>query len=504
MKAAKRCRQRKRRAKQREKKRRKEEESYDRHFAHAMKIAVSKGIPHCEWNGTDFVPTRPKPPPRVDVAISMMHGAHHKLGIRWRGSRRGAYRRHAKSAVADSGCQTCSAGLDVLEEIGCPLEYLIPTSHRIVGITDSLLDIAGSVFLRIEVAGRTTRQMVHVSTNTSGLYLSERALEELGIISNKFPLPSASEGQSPENVDTSQCNSSTSCADESDTPCVSRTNTPDRPAEIPFAPTKENVPLLEKWFRETFASSGFNTCPHQPLQSMAGQPMDIVFKEDGVKPHYVYTPIPVPHHFKKQVKLDLDSVRLGIIEKVPQGDMSRWCARMVVTPKANGKPRRTVDLQQLNKATIREVHHTPSPINLVSSIPTGKVKTVMDAWNGFHGLGITFESRSATTFITEWGRYRYLRGPQGYHGTSDAYTRRFDDITAGEPRYVRCIDDGLLWDDDIESSFWHTFDHIKRCADNGIVFNPEKFRFGRETVEFAGFEVTNDGYRPAPHLLSSI
>ena len=233
--------------------------------------------------------------------------------------------------------------------------------------------------------------------------------------------------------------------------------------------------------------------------------MEVVFKENGGRPKYTYTPTPVAHNWKKQVKADLDrDVRLGIIEKVPQGDTSRWCSRMVVAPKANGKPRRTVDLQQLNKATVREVHHTPSPINLVSTIPEGKVKTVLDAWNGYHSLELSEDAREATTFITEWGRYRYCRGPQGFHGTGDAYTRRFDDITAEEVRYVRCIDDGCLWDDDIEQSFWHTFDHIKLCADNGVVFNPEKFKFARETVEFAGFDVTFNGYKPAEHLLSSI
>ena len=175
-------------------------------------------------------------------------------------------------------------------------------------------------------------------------------------------------------------------------------------------------------------------------------------------------------------------------------DLGQECARMVCTPKPNGKPRITVDIQQLNKRTVREIHHTPSPINLVSQIPAGKLKTVLDAWNGYHSLELTPEGKTATTFITEWGRYRYCRGPQGYHGTGDAYTRRFDDITADEQRYVRCIDDGCLWDDDIESSFWHTFDHIKQCADQGIVFNRDKFKFLREVVKFAGFEITMEGY----------
>ena len=69
---------------------------------------------------------------------------------------------------------------------------------------------------------------------------------------------------------------------------------------------------------------------------------------------------------------------------------------------------------------------------------------------------------------------------------------------------MSCVDDGLLYDDNIENSFWHTFDHIKHCADNGIVFNPEKFKFGREVLEFAGFEVNMDGYRPANRLVKAI
>ena len=52
---------------------------------------------------------------------------------------------------------------------------------------------------------------------------------------------------------------------------------------------------------------------------------------------------------------------------------------MVVTAKANGNPRRDIDFQELNNATLREMHHTPSLINLVSSILPGKLKTVLDA-----------------------------------------------------------------------------------------------------------------------------
>ena len=466
---------------------------------------IKVGHPHMEWNGEEFVPKTPSPSPYLPVEATMMQAAHSKLGVTWQGSRKGAFSTRRVQGLADTGCQTCTAGLDFIELMGCPKSYLVPTSHKIRGITKSGLGIIGSIMVRFDVGGRKTRQMVHVSDNIRGLYLSETALMELGIIHRNFP-------QCVNEPDDSEymacpCTSiaSACCVDDGAEECLERTPAPCRPEKIPFPPTKENIPKLEKWLLETFERSAFNTCTHQPLQSMTGVPMKAVQKKEGADHPAWYSPIPVAFHWKKQVKADLDrDVRLGIIERVPQGETSEWCSRMVITSKSNGKPRRTIDFQQLNKVTLREVHHTPSPINLVTQVPAGKLKTVLDAWNGYHSLMLDLESKELTTFNTEWGRYRYLRGPQGFHGTGDAYTRRFDDITSGEERYFRCIDDGLLYDDEVAEAFWHVYDHIKLCADNGIVFNPDKFKFARESVEFAGFEVTMDGYRPANHLIEGI
>ena len=177
----------------------------------------------------------------------------------------------------------------------------------------------------------------------------------------------------------------------------------------------KNIPQLKSWLLQTFSSSAFNTCSHQPLQKMTSAPVKIRYKPN-INPVAVHTPIPIPHHWKRQVKQDLDrDVELGIIEPVPQGTPTIWCSRMVVAPKKDGSPRRTVDLQQLNKATLRETHHTPSPFNLVSTIPTDTYKSVLDAWNGYHSLPLSQQAQDATTFITEWGRYRYRRAPMGFH-----------------------------------------------------------------------------------------
>ena len=63
-------------------------------------------------------------------------------------------------------------------------------------------------------------------------------------------------------------------------------------------------------------------------------------------------------------------------------------------------------------------------------------------------------------------------------------------------RKTRCIDNSLLWNDSIESSFWYTVDYINHCATNGIVLNPDKFHFAKMKVEFAGFLITANDVKP--------
>ena len=117
--------------------------------------------------------------------------------------------------------------------------------------------------------------------------------------------------------------------------CPRRTPPPNRPNDISFEPTQENVPKLKEWILDTFGSSAFNQCPHQQLSTMTGEFVRLHFKEDVV-PYAAHTPIPVSHHWIQEVKEDID--RDGIIEKVPQGTTSKWCARMIVTAKKDGDP----------------------------------------------------------------------------------------------------------------------------------------------------------------------
>jgi len=218
-----------------------------------------------------------------------------------------------------------------------------------------------------------------------------------------------------------------------------------------------------------------------------------------------HTPIPIPIHWQDDVKAGLDQdVRLGVIEPVPIGTPVTWCHRMVVCPKKSGKPRRTVDLQPLNRHATRETHHTQSPFHQARKVPPRTYKSVFDAWNGYHSIDLDEQDRHLTTFITPWGRYRYLVAPQGYISSGDAYSRRFDEIVADFPHKTKCIDDTLMWTDSIEQSFFQAVEWLDLCGKNGIILNPSKFKFAKTTVDFAGFEITPTTVQPCARFLEAI
>ena len=190
---------------------------------------------------------------------------------------------------------------------------------------------------------------------------------------------------------------------------------------------------------------------------------------------------------------------------VPLNTPVTWQSRMHITAKHDGSPHRTVDYQALNEASPRQTHHTSSPWHIVYSIPEGVRISWFDAFHGYHSLPLASEwDKEATTCITEFGRFRYLTCPQGFLSAGDAYTDRMDRIIQDMERQRWCMDDTLLYDDNIEESFFRACQFLDTCGKNGIVLNPKKFQFSEKSVEYLGFTVGDEGVRPTDGFVDSI
>ena len=106
---------------------------------------------------------------------------------------------------------------------------------------------------------------------------------------------------------------------------------------------------------------------------------------------------------------------------------------------------------------------------MLSSIQNKMYKSVLDAFNGYHQVKLDEDSIKLTNFITEFGRYQYLRAPQGHIASGDGYFRRFDDIISSI-RKKKIVHDVLLYDISIKDSFYNIFDFLLVCGQNGVTF----------------------------------
>ena len=232
--------------------------------------------------------------------------------------------------------------------------------------------------------------MVYVSADIQTLFLSHSTLSTLGVLSPDFP----SLGEHA-NAETQECAGEPAantnahlmrtvtggCASPGDQnhscTCPQRTAVPPPPSSLPFRCIPENIDRMKTWLLEQYASSIFNTCPHRPLHCMAGPPIEI-HVSPSTKPRAFHTPASIPLHCQQQVHADLlRNEALGILEKVPHGEPTQWCHRMVIIRKHDGTPRRTVDLSPLNKFCRWEKFASETPFKLARRVPSKTWKNLV-------------------------------------------------------------------------------------------------------------------------------
>ena len=409
------------------------------------------------------------------------------------------------TVVVDSGAQSCLWSREECLSCGFRLTDLIPVLHTMKSANRSSISIDGAIILRL--SGRTADNheleaaaIVYISPDATTFYLSMEVMMQLRIIPKSFPQVGAALNTRSHVSSVSTLNITAPCG------CLKRTKPPPRYKELPYPLVFQNVSKMKERLLTDYASSTFNKCEHQLLPSMDGPELEIHVDPNAKLVNFT-TPATVPLHWHEKVKSKIEqNVAMGVMERHPHGIPTKTCHRLVCVRKQNGEPRLTVDLSPLNKHCKRETFPSESPFHLARSVPPNSVKTVMDAWNGYHSLPIRKEDRWLTTFITQWGVFRYCRAPQGFLSSGDGYNRRFDQIVKHIVRLLRCIDDSLLHDvqTELEQHWWRVIEFLDTCGNAGIVLNSEKFQFSLPNVDFAGFRLSLDTVEPVPKYLDAI
>ena len=95
----------------------------------------------------------------------------------------------------------------------------------------------------------------------------------------------------------------------------------------------------------------------------------------------------------------------------------------------------------------RGTNPPPQPVADIAA-ESSKTFTKLDAMKGYHQCPLDEASQLLTTFITPFGRFKYLRAPYGISSISEHYNCRMDEAFAGLTGYRRIVDDVVIYDSD--------------------------------------------------------
>lgn len=235
-------------------------------------------------------------------------------------------------------------------------------------------------------------------------------------------------------------------------------------------------------------------------------------KIKGVKIHIHLKPGAVPVHIplrrapaalEKKVKEQLDELlAMDIIEKVD--GPSAWISALVPIIKNCGGLRLCVDLRRLNDSIQREHHPLPNFEEIIPNLRNAKVFSILDIKSAYHQCELDEASRPLTTFITQYGRFRYKRLVFGVSCAPEQFQRVMDSMLSDCKNVVCFIDDILVHGATFEEHDECLTAVLKVLKENDVLLNTQKCRMRLKEVVFLGHKLSSRGIEPLESKLSAV
>ncbi|KAL1258948.1 hypothetical protein QQF64_009525 [Cirrhinus molitorella] len=208
----------------------------------------------------------------------------------------------------------------------------------------------------------------------------------------------------------------------------------------------------------------------------------------------VYAPKKVPIAMKDKTMAELERMaKLGVI--TTETDATEWVSAMVAAKKKDGSIRICIDPVHLNKALLRPHHPLKTIEQVIADMPGAKAfSTKCRFWQ---------IPLKLTTFMTPFGRYRFLRMPYGISTGSEVFQRSIEHLFDGQPRQI-VVDDILVWRHTLQEHDERLKQILHKIRACNMKLNPDKCQFRVTSVSYVGHLLTADGIKLDPNKTTPV
>ncbi|XP_027155690.1 uncharacterized protein LOC113780842 [Coffea eugenioides] len=264
------------------------------------------------------------------------------------------------------------------------------------------------------------------------------------------------------------------------------------------SPLKEEMICLIKDHRDVFAWSA---------DEVVGVPPELMVHQFNVNPQARPVKQKRRHFGPERSKAISDEVdKLLPAKMIHEVQYPTWLSNPVMVKNDTSGRRMCVDFTDLNKACPKDCYPLPRIDALLDSAMGHEILCFLDAFKGYHQIGMSEEDQEKTAFYTDKGVYCYTTMPFGLKNARATYQRLInrlfkDQIGRNVEAYVDDILVKSLTTSAILSDVREVFGVLR---DSRMKLNPKKCVFGVTSGKFLGYLVSHRGIEANPDKVKAI
>ncbi|GBM41045.1 Transposon Ty3-I Gag-Pol polyprotein [Araneus ventricosus] len=188
-----------------------------------------------------------------------------------------------------------------------------------------------------------------------------------------------------------------------------------------------------------------------------------------------------------------------------QPSKSNYASPLHMVPKKGTLDWRPVgDYRALNSQTLKDKYPIPCIADFTAELHESKIFSRIDLIKSYHQIPIHPVDINITAICTPFGLFESTRMQFGLCNASATFQRFIDEVTRGLPGVYAFVDDILIASKNHEDHYQHLKTLFSRLDEYGLCINVSKCIFGRSTIDFLGFSLSENGIKPLPDKVKSI
>jgi hypothetical protein len=253
------------------------------------------------------------------------------------------------------------------------------------------------------------------------------------------------------------------------------------------------------------------------LAAIKSEFKDIFSEPTGIHQRGVYHRIPLlPDAMPPTPKLyrlsfnESDELRKQLDKLLEKGwirpSSSPYGSPVLFASKKNGALRLCIDYRALNNLTIKDNYALPMAEDCINQLNSGKYKTKLDLYAGYHQIGIHPDDVHKTAMRTKYGSYEWLVMPFGLTSAPATFQRLMNEVLREflDVCVVVYLDDILIYSKTEAEHLQHVTRVLEALRKAGLHAQESKCEFGMTECEFLGHIITEHGVKVDPHKVSVI